>query len=47
MLSDFNEFAGSEFLTEDQVSLLKEISDKFSPEDSAADLTILYEVTGF
>ena len=27
MLSDFNELAGSEFLTEDQLSLLKEISD--------------------
>ena len=48
MISDLNiEFAGSEFLTEDQVNLLKEISETFSPEDSAADLSILYEVTGF
>ena len=34
-------------LTPDQVELLKEISEQFSPEDSAADLSILYEVTGF
>jgi len=29
------------------MKLLKEISEQFSPEDSAADLSILYEVTGF
>ena len=35
-----------EELTEEQKALLKEISEHFSPEDSAADMSILYEVTG-
>ena len=34
-------------MTDDQVKLLIELSDQFSPEDSVADLSILYEVTGF
>ena len=38
---------GKDKLTDDQVKLLIEISDQFSPEDSAADLSILYEITGF
>lgn len=46
-VNDFDEVEISEKLTEDQVKLLKEISKEFSPEDSAADLSILYEVTGF
>ena len=37
--------AGS--LTKEQESLLSEIVSHFSPEDSAADLSILYEVTGY
>jgi len=36
-----------EHLTNDQQALLKEISEMFSPEDSAADMSILYEVTGY
>ena len=36
-----------EELTEEQKALLQEISEQFSPEDSAADMSILYEVTGF
>ena len=39
--------AGSSSLTEDQLKLLREIAEKFSIDDSAADLGILYEVTGF
>ena len=38
---------GKDKLTDDQVKLLIELSDQFSPEDSVADLSILYEVTGF
>ena len=34
-------------LTKEQESLLSEIVSHFSPEDSAADLSILYEVTGY
>ena len=34
-------------LTEEQESLLSEIVSLFSPEDSAADLSILYQVTGY
>ena len=36
-----------ESLTQDQLALLRLISDTFSPQDSAADLAILLEVTGF
>ena len=42
-----SEFARSDKLTEDQMKLLREIAEQFSVEDSAADLSILYEVTGF
>ena len=34
-------------MTDLQLELLKEIAENFSPEDSAADLSILYEVTGY
>ena len=34
-------------LTDLQHELLKEIAENFSPRDSAADLSILYEVTGY
>ena len=46
-VSDFDSISGKDKLTEDQVKLLMEISEQFSPEDSAADLSILYETTGF
>ena len=36
-----------EHLTATQKELLKTIVQNFSPEDSAADLSILYETTGF
>lgn len=42
-----SEFTRSGKLTEDQMKLLREIADQFSVEDSAADLSILFEVTGF
>ena len=29
------------------MALIKEITEQFSPDDNAADLGILYEVTGF
>ena len=38
---------GESSLTEDQRKLLKEIFKDFSPQDNAADLGILFEVTGF
>jgi len=41
------EFEREEHLTEDQQKLLREISDTFSVQDSAADLAILYEVTSY
>ena len=44
---DFDQFGDNKHLTESQKALLKEISEKFSPEDSAADLSILFETTGF
>ena len=34
-------------LTDDQRKLLEEIAREFAPQDNAADLGILYEVTGF
>ena len=44
MMADFDDF---EYLNEDQKLLLKEIAAQFSPEDSEADLGILFECTGF
>ena len=44
---DFNAMKGAELLTKEQLALLTEIAEKFSPDDSAADLSILYEVTGY
>ena len=44
---DFNATKGAEFLTREQVALLTEIAQKFCPDDNAADLSILYEVTGY
>ena len=41
------EFEREGNLTEDQLELLKEIADEFSPEEHAADLAILFEVTGY
>ena len=38
---------GAELLTNEQVALLTEIVEKFRPDDSTADLSILYEVTGY
>lgn len=46
-VSDFNAFANDERLTEDQLKLLKEIADQFTASESAADMSILYETTGF
>ena len=46
-ISDFNELAFGEHLTYEQKALLREIAERFSPDDSAADLSILYETTGF
>ena len=44
MMAEFDDF---EHLNEDQKLLLREICAQFSPEDSAADLGILFECTGF
>ena len=46
-IDEMEAFADDENLTQDQVDLLREIAEKFSVEDSAADLSILYEVTGY
>ena len=46
-IDEMEAFADDENLTQDQVNLLQEIAEKFSVEDSAADLSILYEVTGY
>ena len=46
-VSEIEHFIKNENLTEDQIKLLMEISEQFSVEDNAADLSILYEVTGF
>lgn len=46
-VSEVELFLANENLTADQVKLLNEISEQFSTEDNAADLSILYEVTGF
>ena len=34
-------------MTKEQVALLTEIAERFRPDDGAADLSILYEVTGY
>jgi len=47
MVDDYAIFKDDKKLTEDQLALLKEISEQFCVEDSAADLSILYETTGF
>ena len=41
------EFEDFRHLSEDHRLLLREIAAQFSPEDSAADLGILFECTGF
>ena len=41
------DFAAMEGLTEAQRALLQEVADEFNPEEEAADMAILYEVTGF
>ena len=47
-LNEVMDAVGSvEHLTSGQKELLKTIVENFSPEDSAADLSILYETTGF
>ena len=38
---------GESYLTDDQRKLLEEIAREFTPQDNAADLGILYEITGF
>ena len=40
-------FENDENLTEEQLMLLQEISQRFSAEDDVADLSILFEVTGY
>ena len=47
MVSDMSIFEADKELTEEQIMLLQEISERFSAEDDAADLSILYEVTGY
>ena len=47
MVDDYAIFKDDKKLTEGQLALLKEISEQFCVEDSAADLSILYETTGF
>ena len=46
-LSDMALFEGDKNLTEAQLMLLQEIAERFSTEDDAADLSILYEITGY
>ena len=46
-MSLISEFLRDGKLTEAQEALLREIAEQFSPEDSAADMSILYECTGF
>ena len=41
------EFLCDPHLTDGQLKLLKEIEDEFRPEENAADLSILYEITGY
>ena len=42
-----DDFENDEHLTNEQLELLREIAEQFSPEDNTADLCILYECTGF
>ena len=44
---NFSELISDEKLSEDQVKLLSEIVEQFRSEDNDADMSILYEVTGF
>ena len=44
---DFSKLISDEKLSEDQVKLLTEIVYQFRSDDNDADLSILYEVTGF
>ena len=46
-VSVMTELERNENLTLNQLALLREITDTFNLQDSAADLAILYEVTGF
>ena len=41
------EFEREGNLTADQWELLKDVADEFNPEEHAADLAILFEVTGY
>ena len=47
MIDEMDASSSDDNLTGDQVALLQEIAEQFSIEDSAADLSILYEVTGY
>ena len=47
MMSDMAFFEADDNLTEAQLMLLQEIAERFSTDDDAADLSILYEITGF
>jgi len=47
IISDMSIFERDEDLTKEQLELLREISERFSAEDDATDLSILYEVTGY
>ena len=40
-------FENDENLTEEQLMLLHEISQRFSADDDVADLSILFEITGY
>ena len=42
---DLNDLKDAELFTKEQVALLTEILESFSPDDSAANLSILYEMT--
>ena len=43
----FYEYLEADYLTHDQRKLLAEIAEQFKPEETATDMAILYEVTGF
>ena len=47
LTDDLNALKDTELLTKEQVALLTEILERFSPDHSNADLSILYEVTGY
>ena len=46
-MSLIGEFLRDGKLTDAQEALLREIAEQFSPEESGADASILYECTGF